>query len=256
MRDFVRVSVGGATRYRATGDFTVTIVHDAVYEDNEALTMTLALSDASIPYLLLGEAVATVTIVDNCADVDIWCATGTLGSEVHGEGRYDLYTGEVDNMEFRHNGADYRLLSIAMHQNGPNAGNVVLPFGIPERTEFLIDFLNLSGPSDQAFDPPNNDWLDWALHVYTISDGETLTATLTFSEAREIGRSLVAVVGRGHRRSAPRLEDGPTLQAQAGGGPKVGADAAAAESAPVPACPGGGQHDPDVAAMAHTPDQA
>ena len=186
VRDFVRVSVGGATRYRATGDFTVTIVHDAVYEDNEALTMTLALSDASIPYLLLGEAVATVTIVDNCADVDIWCATGTLGSEVHGEGRYDLYTGEVDNMEFRHNGADYRLLSIAMHQNGPNAGNVVLPFGIPERTEFLIDFLNLSGPSDQAFDPPNNDWLDWTLHVYTISDGKTLTAALPFSEARKL----------------------------------------------------------------------
>ena len=186
VRDFVRVSVGGATRYRATGDFTVTIVHDAVYEDNEALTMTLALSDASIPYLLLGDAVATVTIVDNCADVDIWCATGTLGSEVHGEGRYDLYTGEVDNMEFRHNGADYRLLSIEMHQNGPNAGNVVLPFGIPERTEFLIDFLNLSGTSDQAFDPPNNDWLDWTLHVYTISDGKTLTAALPFSEARKL----------------------------------------------------------------------
>ena len=186
VRDFVSVSVGGATRYRAAGDFTVTIVHDAVYEDNEALTMTLALSDASIPYLLLGDAVATVTIVDNCADVDIWCATGTLGSEVHGEGRYDLYTGEVDNMEFRHNGADYRLLSIEMHQNGPNAGNVVLPFGIPERTEFLIDFRNLSGPSDLAFDPPNNDWLDWTLHVYTISDGKTLTAALPFSEARKL----------------------------------------------------------------------
>ena len=188
VRDFVSISVGGATRYRATGDFTVTIVHDAVYEDNEALTMTLALSDASITYLLLGDAVATVTIVDNCSDVDIWCATGTLGSEVHGEGRYDLYTGEVDNMDFRHNGADYRLLSIAMHQNGHNAGdgNVVLPFGIPERTEFLIDFLNLSGTSDQAFDPPNNDWLDWTLHVYTISDGKTLTAALPFSEARKL----------------------------------------------------------------------
>ena len=36
------------------------------------------------------------------------------------------------------------------------------------------------------FDPPNNDWLDWTLHVSTVSDGETLTATLRFSEARKL----------------------------------------------------------------------
>ena len=63
--DFASVTVGGATRYRATRGFTVTIVHDTVDEENEALTMTLALSDASITYLLLGDAVATVTITDN-----------------------------------------------------------------------------------------------------------------------------------------------------------------------------------------------
>ena len=63
--DFASVTVGGATRYRATRGFTVTIVHDTVDEENEALTMTLALSDPSITYLLLGDAVATVTIVDN-----------------------------------------------------------------------------------------------------------------------------------------------------------------------------------------------
>ena len=63
--DFASVIVGGATRYRATRGLTVTIVHDTVDEENEALTMTLALSDPSITYLLLGDAVATVTIVDN-----------------------------------------------------------------------------------------------------------------------------------------------------------------------------------------------
>ena len=47
-------------------------------------------------------------------------------------------------------------------------------------------FLNLSGTSDQVLDPPNNDWLDWTLHVSTVSDGETLTATLRFSEARKL----------------------------------------------------------------------
>ena len=63
--DFASVTVGGATRYRATRGFTVTIIHDTVDEENETLTMTLALSQPSITYLLLGDAVATVTIVDN-----------------------------------------------------------------------------------------------------------------------------------------------------------------------------------------------
>ena len=63
------------------------------------------------------------------------------------------------------------------------------------------------------------------------------------------------MVRRGHRRPAPRLEAGPTLQAEADGGPKIATDAAAAESAPVPACRRGGQHDPNVAEVAHTPDQ-
>ena len=131
-----------------------------------------------------------VTITDDdCGDVDIWCATMKFNATVHWEGRYDLYTAEVDNREFSHNGADYQLLEITVPQNGHDSGDdnhVVLPFGIPERTHFLIDFLNLSGTSDQVLEPPNNDWLDWTLHVSTVSDGETLTATLRFSEARKL----------------------------------------------------------------------
>ena len=131
-----------------------------------------------------------VTVTDNdCGDVDIWCATMKFNATVHWEGRYDLYTAEVDNREFSHNGADYQLLEITVPQNGHDSGDdnhVVLPFGIPERTHFLIDFLNLSGTSDQVLEPPNNDWLDWTLHVSTVSDGETLTATLRFSEARKL----------------------------------------------------------------------
>ena len=126
---------------------------------------------------------------DDCGDVDIWCATMKFNATVHWEGRYDLYTAEVDNREFSHNGADYQLLEITVPQNGHDSGDdnhVVLPFGIPERTHFLIDFLNLSGTSDQVLEPPNDDWLDWTLHVSTVSDGETLTATLRFSEARKL----------------------------------------------------------------------
>ena len=141
--NFPSVTVGGATRYRAIMDFTVSVADDTIDEPDETLGVTLALSDASITYLLLGDAVVTVTIVGDCRDVDIRCATATFDAEVEWEGRYDLHTGEADDMEFLYNGEDYRLWSIEMHQNGHNAGddnNIVLPFGIPERTEFLIDF--------------------------------------------------------------------------------------------------------------------
>ena len=168
--------------------FTVTIVDDEIDDDDESLTLSF-----TDPHVRSGGTNETATIVitdnDDCVDIDIWCATVEFGATVHWVGRYDLYTGEVDNSEFSYNGADYRLLGVAVPQNGHDAGDdnhVVLPFGIPERTHLLIDFLNLSGTSDQALDPPNNDWLDWTLHVSTVSDGETLTATLRFSEARKL----------------------------------------------------------------------
>ena len=63
--DFSSVTVGGATRYRATRAFPVTIAHDTADEEDETLQVTLALSDPSITYLLLGDAAATVTITDN-----------------------------------------------------------------------------------------------------------------------------------------------------------------------------------------------
>ena len=63
--DFSSVTVGGATRYRATRAFPITIAHDTADEENETLQVTLALSDPSLTYLLLGDAEATVTITDN-----------------------------------------------------------------------------------------------------------------------------------------------------------------------------------------------
>ena len=134
---------------------------------------------------------ATVTITDDdCEDGEIWCATATFDAEVEWVGRYNLHAGEVDRREFSYNGEDYRFWSIGMDQNGHNAdddNNIVLPFGIPERTEFLIDFFNLNGTGHDFFEPPNDDWMDWTLHVSTVSDGNTLTATLRFNEARKLG---------------------------------------------------------------------
>ena len=174
-----------------TGELLKTIAFTAAadMEDDDGESVLLSFGTLPSGVSEGTPAEATVSITDDCRDVDIWCATVEFGATVHWEGRYDLYTAEVDNREFSHNGADYQLFGITVPQNGHDSGDdnhVVLPFGIPERTHLLIDFLNLSGTSDQVFDPPNNDWLDWTLHVSTVSDGEKLTATLRFSEAMKL----------------------------------------------------------------------
>ena len=173
---------------------TATLTHTASGGDYAGITADLLVTvtddDTAGVTIELTTDETTVIITDDegCQDGDIWCATATFDAEVEWVGRYNLHAGEVDDMEFSYNGEDYRLWSIGMDQNGHNAGddnNIVLPFGIPERTEFLIDFLNLNGTGHDFFEPPNDDWLDWTLHVTTVSDGNTLTATLRFSEARK-----------------------------------------------------------------------
>ena len=175
---------------------TATLTHTASGGDYAGITADLLVTvtddDTAGVTIELTTDETTVIITDDegCQDGDIWCATATFDAEVQWEGRYDLHAGEVDRREFSYNGEDYRLWSIGMDQNGHNAdddNNIVLPFGIPERTEFLIDFFNLNGTGHDFFEPPNDDWMDWTLHVSTVSDGNTLTATLRFNEARKLG---------------------------------------------------------------------
>ena len=174
-----------------TGQMSQTITFEAIQDDVDDDGESVLLGFGTLPPAVsLGTTTqATVSITDDCADGDIWCATATFDAKVDWEGRYDLHTGEVDNREFSYNGEDYQLWSLEMVQNGRNAGDdnhVVLPFGIPERTLFLIDFFNLNGTGNDRFEAPNDDWLDWTLHVSTVSDGETLTAALRFSEGRKL----------------------------------------------------------------------
>ena len=166
---------------------TVEAGHD---DDGSADTATPTHTASGGDYVNITKDLPVTITDDDCEDDVIWCATATFDAEVEWVARYNLHAGEVDRREFSYNGEDYLLWSIGMDQNGHNAGDdnkIVLPFGIPERTEFLIDFLNLNGTGHQEFEPPNDDWLDWTLHVSTVSDGETLTAALSFSEARKLG---------------------------------------------------------------------
>ena len=173
------------------GDTSKTITFSATEDMDDEVGESVLLAFETLPGGVQAGTTAetTVSITDDCEDGVIWCTTATFDAKVEWEGRYDLHTGEVDNREFSYNGEDYQLWSLEMVQNGRNAGDdnhVVLPFGIPERTLFLIDFFNLNGTGHDRFEAPNDDWLDWTLHVSTVSDGETLTAALRFSEGRKL----------------------------------------------------------------------
>ena len=95
---------------------------------------------------------------------------------------------------------DYQLINIRVLQNGHHGGddvNVKLPFGVPERTKWSMDFRNLnSGRGSEQFEILTEDWRDWTLHVSTVSGGDTLTAALRFSEARYTGQAWWWFFGR------------------------------------------------------------
>ena len=63
--EFTRTTVGRVQRYRATQDFTISIVSSDGAEDDETFTATLAYADPSQPHLQGGSATATVTISDS-----------------------------------------------------------------------------------------------------------------------------------------------------------------------------------------------
>ena len=63
--DFSRQTIGGQRRFVASRDFTVTIADDVDDEPNETFTVTLLLSNPSLPHLSEGDTVVTITINDN-----------------------------------------------------------------------------------------------------------------------------------------------------------------------------------------------
>ena len=140
----------------------------------------------------------TVSIFADCADVDIWCASLSFNLTDFGSER--LNVNQIDTLDFHYDGVDYQLINIRVIQNGHHGGddvNVTLPFGVPERTKWSMDFRNLnSGRGSEQFEILTEDWRDWMLHVSTVSGGDTLTAALRFSEARYTGQAWWWFFGR------------------------------------------------------------
>ena len=140
----------------------------------------------------------TVSIFADCGDVDIWCASLSFNLTDFGSER--LNVNQIDTLDFHYGGVDYQLITIRVIQNGHHSGddvNVKLPFGVPERTKWSMDFRNLnSGRGIEQFEILTEDWRDWTLHVSTVSGGDTLTAALRFSEAWYTGQAWWWFFGR------------------------------------------------------------
>ena len=118
----------------------------------------------------------------------IWCADLEFRSE-SAPGEMWFLGSKFLESQFDYGGVTYRFghSSVAPYgHNIPIGGQPNPPFAIPERTKlyFSLDNMNVSGYDLDRKRVPNDDWMDWTLHISTIKDGETLTAVLPFSEAR------------------------------------------------------------------------
>ena len=178
-----------------SGDTSQTITFSATEDMEDELGESVLLAfGPSIPSGVSAgtPSQTTVSIIDGCDDGDIWCATlnFSMGSFDSSE---RLNVNQIDTEDFLYDSVDYQLIDIRVIQNGHHGGddvNVQLPFGIPERTKWSMDFRNLnSGTGSEQFEILTEDWRDWTLHVSTVSGGDTLTAALRFSEASYTGQA-------------------------------------------------------------------
>ena len=173
--------------------FTFTAEADTVDDDGESVRLSFdTMPDARVSKGSPSEAMVTIRqdstpSTGDCSSA-IWCADLEFRSESAPGEMWFLGSTFLDS-QFHYGGVTYRFghSSVAPYgHNIPIGGQPRPPFAIPERTKlyFSLDNMNASGHDLDRKRVPNDDWMDWTLHISTIKDGETLTAVLPFSEAR------------------------------------------------------------------------
>ena len=134
----------------------------------------------------------TITDDDTASAVDcdtaIWCADLEFDVGGTSNGMSSLLSKSLDS-DFEYNGVTYGWGGLSVFPYGhniPMGADPGPPFGIPERTKFGMRLLNMDAPGDDPdrFRMPNEDWMDWTLHLSTTKDGQTLTAEMRLSEGR------------------------------------------------------------------------
>ena len=128
----------------------------------------------------------TTVAIRDCEGGGIWCATLLFGVLTESAaGRKWLTRERLDHDQFVYNGITYGIGTITLRPNRGGVTNPGAPFSIPERATLLFSLVNLSAANRQdRWTMPNEDHLDWTLHISAGNDGETLEAALPFNEAK------------------------------------------------------------------------
>ena len=173
--------------------FTLTAETDTDDDDGESVRLSFdTMPDARVSEGSPSEAMVTIRqdSTQSTADCNsaIWCTDLEFKSQSLPGEMWVLDDKPLDS-EFDYNGVTYRFGGLSVDPYGHNIpinGRPNPPFAIPERTKFNLRLLNMSasGYSLDRFRMPNDDWMNWTLHVSTAKDGETLTAALPLSEGR------------------------------------------------------------------------
>ena len=168
--------------------FRFTATEDTVQEDSESVRLGFA-SDLPSRVDPGSPSEATVAIGD-CEGGGIWCASLELSLIYSGDhGRTRLRRANLDYDQFLYNGVTYEVGGVRVYPYEQRLP-VTPPFAIPERASISLDLGNLNGTGFDRYQVPNEDYLDWTLHISTTSNGDTLTAELPFSEAKKFGTPI------------------------------------------------------------------
>ena len=173
--------------------FVFTAETDTDDDDGESVRLSFdTMPDARVSEGSPSEAMVTIRqdSTQSTADCNsaIWCADLEFKSQSLPGEMWVLDDKPLDS-EFDYNGVTYRFGGLSVDPYGHNIpinGRPNPPFAIPERTKFNLRLLNMSasGYSLDRFRMPNDDWMNWTLHVSAAKDSETLTAALPLNEGR------------------------------------------------------------------------
>ena len=173
--------------------FVFTAETDTVDDDGESVLLSFdTMPDARVSEGSPSEAMVTIRQDSTPSTADcnsaVWCADLEFRTTSAPNEMWFLDSKFLDS-QFHYGDATYRFghMHVAPYgHNIPINGQPRPPFAIPERTKFYFSLhnMNASGYDLDRFRVPNDDWMDWTLHISTTKNGETLTAVLPLSEAR------------------------------------------------------------------------
>ena len=168
--------------------FRFTATEDTVQEGSESVRLGFA---SALPSRVDPGSPSEATVaIGDCEGGGIWCASLELSLIYGGDhGRTRLRKANLDYDQFLYNGVTYAMGGVRVYSYEQRLP-VTPPFAIPERASISLDLGNLNGTDFDRYQVPNEDYLDWTLHISTTSNGETLTAELPFSEAKKFGTPI------------------------------------------------------------------